>query len=137
MELCREKEISSFTCDIRVHFIYSIFIKLLFRVTVTFFVTVSTLAFNYYPDRVWLFYLKMDLYRFEFYDKHKASKRRNFWSSFFNFFTLSKCLNVNQLSLCLLSLFNSIWISVYLEAHFQDSHFHTWIFFEYIFYNLT
>lgn len=67
MELCREKEISSFTCDIRFHFIYSIFIKLLFRVTVTFFVTVSTLAFNYYPDRVWLFYLKMDLYRFEFY----------------------------------------------------------------------
>lgn len=31
MELCREKEISSFACDIRVHFIYSIFIKLLFR----------------------------------------------------------------------------------------------------------
>lgn len=31
MELCREKEISSFTCDIRLHFIYSIFIKLLFR----------------------------------------------------------------------------------------------------------
>lgn len=67
MELCREKEISSFTCDIRLHFIYSIFIKLLFRVTVTFFVTVSTLAFNYYPNGVWLFYLKMDLYRFEFY----------------------------------------------------------------------
>lgn len=135
MELCREKEISSFACDIRVHFIYSIFIKLLFR---NFFRDGFDISVQLLSGSRMIILFKNGLVPFRVLrDKHKASKRRNFWSSFFNFFTLSKCLNVNQLSLCLLSLFNSIWISVYLEAHFQDSHFHTWIFFEYIFYNLT